>query len=66
MLQAMDFSGLVVSMHPRHLWSDPWSMMDMVNPLGVCSPGGGCACDVKTCDVSMFKWRPTAAKFSTI
>ena len=39
--QVVDFSNVVVSMQPSHLW------LDMVNPLGVCNLAGGWACDVK-------------------
>ena len=32
-----DFSNVVVSMHPSHLWLDPWSTIIMLNPLDVCN-----------------------------
>ena len=30
--QVVDFSKVVVSMHPSHLWLDSWSIIEMVNP----------------------------------
>ena len=44
----VDFSNVVVSMHPSNLWLDSGSTIDMVNPLGVCNLGGGRTCVSKS------------------